>query len=517
MATTSRRALLRPFHQASWNEPIILEQTSPGERGIVPPETEREIAETVGDGVSAIPEALRRKSPPGLPELSQPQVLRHYLRLSQETLGNDVNIHLGLGTCTMKYSPKVNEALVRAPSVAALHPFQNDETVQGLLEAMHLFERVLCEISGMDRFTFQPASGTQGVYANARMIKAFHASRGEDERDEIVTTIFSHPCDAASPATAGLKIVTLYPGPKGYPELDAVKAAVSERTAGLMITNPEDTGIFNPLIDEFVEVVHDAGGLCHYDQANANGILGVTRARDAGFDLCQFNLHKTFSSPHSSMGMPVGACGVTEALAPFLPAPTVEFDGARYSLDYDRPQSIGKVRAFHGVPATVVRALAWALSLGADGLREVAEVAVLNNNYLAKQLEDVRGIDVSLRRREYDASARADPLLARAPEGGDGRRHARRGAPHRRFRRLDVLPEPRAVARRGADDARALGVVFEGRSRHLRGNPAPDLGGGVLRSRRRALVTASQHGPQARGRHAERPGALGAHLAGVPA
>ena len=395
MATTSRRALLRPFHQASWNEPIILEQTSPGERGIVPPETEREIAEAVGDGVSAIPEALRRKAPPGLPELSQPQVLRHYLRLSQETLGNDVNIHLGLGTCTMKYSPKVNEALVRAPWVAALHPFQDDDTVQGLLEAMHLFERVLCEVSGMDRFTFQPASGTQGVYANARMIKAFHSSRGEDERDEIVTTIFSHPCDAASPATAGLKIVTLYPGPKGYPELDAVKAAVSERTAGLMITNPEDTGIFNPLIDEFVEVVHDAGGLCHYDQANANGILGVTRARDAGFDLCQFNLHKTFSSPHSSMGMPVGACGVTEALAPFLPAPTVEFDGARYSLDYDRPQSIGKVRAFHGVPATVVRALAWALSLGADGLREVAEVAVLNNNYLAKQLEDVRGIDVS--------------------------------------------------------------------------------------------------------------------------
>ncbi len=141
MATKSRHALLRPFHQASWNEPIILEQTSPGERGIVPPETEREIAEAVGDGVSAIPEALRRKSPPGLPELSQPQVLRHYLRLSQETLGNDVNIHLGLGTCTMKYSPKVNEALVRAPWVAALHPFQDDDTVQGLLEAIHLFER----------------------------------------------------------------------------------------------------------------------------------------------------------------------------------------------------------------------------------------------------------------------------------------------------------------------------------------------------------------------------------------
>ena len=395
MATTNEHTILRSFHQASWNEPIILEQTSPGERGIVPPATEPEIAEAVGDGLSAIPDALRRAVPPALPELSQPQVLRHYLRLSQETLGNDVDIHLGSGTCTMKYSPKVNDLLIRAPEVAAVHPSQDDDTVQGLLEAFHLFERILCEVSGMDRFTFQPGSGSQGVYANARMIQAYHAARGEEHRNEIVTTIFSHPCDAACPATAGFKVVTLYPGPHGYPEVDAVKAAVSERTAGLMITNPEDTGIFNPHIGEFVEVVHEAGGLCHYDQANANGILGITRARDAGFDLCQFNLHKTFSSPHSSMGMPVGACGVTSELAPFLPTPTVEHDGTRYSLDHDRPQSIGKVRAFHGVPATVVRALAWVLSLGAEGLREVAEVAVLNNNYLAKQLEDVRGIDVS--------------------------------------------------------------------------------------------------------------------------
>jgi glycine dehydrogenase subunit 2 len=170
---------------------------------------------------------------------------------------------------------------------------------------------------------------------------------------------------------------------------------VSERTAGLMITNPEDTGIFNPHIDEIVEIVHDAGGLCHYDQANANGILGITRARDAGFDLCQFNLHKTFSSPHCSMGMPCGASGVTDELAPFLPAPTIEFDGSRYRLDYDRPQSVGTIRAFHGVPATVVRSYAWVMSLGAEGLRQVAEAAVLNNNYLAKKLEAIDGLEVS--------------------------------------------------------------------------------------------------------------------------
>jgi glycine dehydrogenase subunit 2 len=386
---------LRPFHQARWNEPIILEASSPGERGLLVPEAEDEIREAAPDALARIPDSLRRAQPPKLPELSQPQVLRHYLRLSQETLGTDVNIHLGLGTCTMKYSPKVHEELIRSTKVADLHPLQDDDTVQGMLEVLHRFERMLCEISGLDRFSFQPSGGSQAVYANARIMRAYHDARGDADRDEVVTTIFSHPCDGAGPATGGFRVITVYAGDKGYPEPDAIKAAVSERTAGLMITNPEDTGIFNPHIDEIVEIVHDAGGLCHYDQANANGILGITRAREAGFDLCQFNLHKTFSSPHCSMGMPCGAAGVTDELAPFLPTPTIEFDGSRYYLDYDRPQSIGKIRAFHGVPATVVRSYAWVMSLGADGLRDVAEAAVLNNNYLATRLSRVPGIEVS--------------------------------------------------------------------------------------------------------------------------
>jgi glycine dehydrogenase subunit 2 len=386
---------LRPFHQASWNEPVLLEISSPGERGLLVPEVEDGVRAAAKDPFAGIPDSVRRSDPPALPELSQPQVVRHYLRLSQETLGNDVNIHLGLGTCTMKYSPKVNEELIRSPNVADLHPLQDDETVQGMLEVFYRFERMLCEISGMSRFTFQPAGGSQGVYANARMMRAYHEANGDGDRDEVVTTIFSHPCDGASPATAGFKVITVYAGDRGYAEPDAIKAAVSDRTAGLLITNPEDTGLFNPHIDEIVDIVHDAGGLCHYDQANANGILGITRARDAGFDLCQFNLHKTFSSPHCSMGMPCGAAGVTDKLAPFLPAPTVELDGSRYYLDYDRPQAIGKVRAFHGVPASVVRSYAWVLGLGADGLREVAEVAVLNNNYLATRLSAVDGMEVS--------------------------------------------------------------------------------------------------------------------------
>ena len=232
--------------------------------------------------------------------------------------------------------------------------------MQGMLEVFYRFERMLCEISGLSRFTLQPAGRVPGRVRQRPHDARLPRRPGQTtERDEIITTIFSHPCDGAGPATAGYKVITVYAGEKGYPEPDAIRQAVSERTAGLMITNPEDTGLFNPHIEEIVDIVHDAGGLCHYDQANANGILGITRAGDAGFDLCQFNLHKTFSSPHCSMGMPVGACGVTAELEPFLPVPTVEFDGSRYRLEYDRPQSVGKIRAFLGVPATVVRSFAW--------------------------------------------------------------------------------------------------------------------------------------------------------------
>ncbi len=382
----------RRFHQARWDEPVIFELNTPGARAVLPEPVDPAIAKAVGDGVSRLPEAMRRREPPRLPELSQPEVLRHYLRLSQQTLGADLNIDIGQGTCTMKYSPKVNEELARLPGMAELHPLQDESTVQGILEVINQMDLFLRAISGLDRFTFQPGGGSQALLAAAAVIRAYHASRGA-QRDEIITTIFSHPSDAAAPAVAGFKLITLHPDESGLPRLEDLKAALSERTAGLAITNPEDTGIFNPRIAEFTRLVHDAGGLCSYDQANANGLLGVTRAREAGFDMCFFNLHKTFSTPHGSGGPAVGAFGVTRELERFLPVPLVDRDPAtgRYSLNHDLPDSIGKVRGFYGSAAVILRAYAWVMSLGAEGLREVAEIAVLNNNYLLHNILKLRG------------------------------------------------------------------------------------------------------------------------------
>ena len=374
------------YHQARWNEPLIFELGSEGERGILP-------AGKITNQKISIPKNMRREVPPALPEISQVTVLRHYLRLSQENLGAGFIPDFGMATSTMKYNPPVNETLVRDPKFSALHPLQDESTLQGILEIMYKLEQFLKEISGMDHASLQPRAGSQAIYANAAMIRAYHAKRGEGvQRDEIISTIFAHPNDAAAPAVAGYKLITLYPEASGYPSVDALKAALSEHTAGLFITNPDDTGIFNPHIREFVDLVHAAGGLCAYDQANANGLMGVTRAREAGFDLCHFNLHKTFSTPHASGGPATGACCVTDRLAPFLPTPVITFDGKKYSLKYDRPDSIGKVGSFYGVAANFVRAYAWIMMHGADGLYEAAQTAVLNNNYLMQKILEINGV-----------------------------------------------------------------------------------------------------------------------------
>jgi glycine dehydrogenase subunit 2 len=388
---------LRKYHAHVWNEPLIMEMGRTGETGITIPSIEDEINRAVGEVHDYIPSTMQRKNPPRLPELSQPHVLRHYLRLSQETLGMALTIDLGQGTCTMKYSPLINEELVRIPEFYDTHPFQNEQTVQGILEIMYKFARFLGEISGMDEFTFQPGGGAHGVFTNACIIRKFHEVRGElQERNEVITTVLSHPSNAGCPATAGFKVLNLYPDPEtGLPDIEALKAAASKHTAGLFITNPEDTGIFNPQIDEYVKLIHEVGGLCAYDQANSNALFGIARARDAGFDMCQFNIHKAFSSPHASIGPGCGAVGVTKDLEEYLPVPIVTFDRSTYHLDYDRPNSIGKVRQFLGNVENVLRAYAWLMTMGAEGLVQVSETSVMNTNYLIKKMSTVPGVTMA--------------------------------------------------------------------------------------------------------------------------
>lgn len=392
MKRIKRDHLVRRFHQAKWDEPVIFELSNKGERGINVPIADEAIVSAVGDGVSKIPAAMRRKNAPNLPEVAQARVLRHYLRLSQETLGADVNIEIGQGTCTVKYSPKVNEALARLPKITELHPLQAESTAQGILEVMYKMDLFLREISGLDRFSLQPGGGSQAIMTMASIIRAYHKARGEEQkRDEIITTIYSHPSDAAAAIVRGYKIITIYPDKDGYPDLEALKYAVSDRTAGLIVANPEDTGVYNKRIAEFTKIIHEAGGLCCYDQANANGLLGVTRAKEASFDMCFFNLHKTFSTPHGCGGPATGALGVVKELERFLPVPLVAYDNAKYYLDYDLPESIGKVRLFYGVAPVILKAYSWIMSLGADGLYEVAKIAVLNNNYLFKKVLQIKG------------------------------------------------------------------------------------------------------------------------------
>ncbi len=385
----------KKYHQARWVEPLIMEKGSQGERGIlVPLPTEREIS-LAGDVTNLIPSGLERRKPPVLPFLSQMQILRHYLRLSQETIGADLTIDIGQGTCTMKYSPKVHEQLIRSPKIAALHPYQPEETIQGILKIFYDTAEYLKEISGMDYFSLQPSSGSQAIYGAVSMMRAYHHSRGEDkQRDQIITTMLSHPGNPGCAATAGYNVINLYPGDDGLPDMKKLREIVSERTAGLLITNPEDSGLFNHRIREFVDIIHQNGGLCFYDQANLNGLFGITRAREANFDMCHFNLHKTFSSPHGSHGPGAGALGVRQYLAEFLPLPVVEKHGKTYTLNYDRPMSIGKLRKFFGVAPVVVRAYAYIRTLGSEGLKQVSELSILNNNYMLQKMADIPGLSL---------------------------------------------------------------------------------------------------------------------------
>ena len=389
------------YRSVRWNEPIIYELGGEGRRGFAVPEVEEGVVRGAGDVFGSIPRKLRREKGPPLPELSEPEVVRHFIRLSQETFGVDSGINVGVGTCTMKYSPKLNEALVRSPKVTDLHPLQDEGSVQGILEILHRFEGWLCEISGMDAFSLQPRGGAHAVFTNARIIAAFHRANGEgDTKDEIITTVLSHPCNGASPAAAGYKVRTIFPDMEtGIPDIEELKGVVSKRTAGIMITDPYDTGVFDTNLGEYIKMVHEAGGLVAIDQANVNSVLGKLRIGDLGADLCQFNLHKSFSTPHASGGPGCSPIGVKKDLADFLPVPAVVCDGRGYHLDYAKPRSIGKVAEFYGVIPNVLRAYAWVMSMGAEGLLETSEVAMINDNYLIRKLSGIRGVGLPWARR----------------------------------------------------------------------------------------------------------------------
>ena len=387
----TKKVHLKNYHSAVWDEPIVLEMGRPGGRGVIFAEAEDAIKAAVGYAQDHIPGSMRRTEAPALPELSEPEVLRHYLHLSQETLGM-IGISL-FGTCTMKYNPRVNEIVAKMPQMAELHPCQDEDTLQGILEIIHRFDLILRELSGMDQFVFQAGGGADAAYTHACVLRAYHAARGElSQRNEIINTVYTHPCNPGTAATAGFKVITLMPEENGYPSLDALKAAVSERTAGLMVTNPDDLGVYNPNIKEWVKVVHDAGGLCFYDHANFNGVMGVLRAREIGFDACMFMLHKTFGAPKGGMGPAAGAYGCSAELARFVPAPVVSFDGETYRLDFDRPDSVGKVREFWGNIPLVLKAYSWVRSMGAEGILEACHLSVLANNYMEELLMKIPGV-----------------------------------------------------------------------------------------------------------------------------
>ncbi len=384
---------LPEYHAARWDEPIVLEMGRPGRRGTLVGAAEPDVA-AVGDASSLVPEAVRRVAPPALPELSEFEVQRHYLHLSQMTLGM-MGVNL-FGTCTMKYNPRVNEHVAARPWLAELHPGQDEETLQGVLELLHSFDLILRELSGMAQFVFQPGGGADAAYTHACITRAYHAARGElEQRDEVITTIQAHPCNPATSAAAGFKVVTLPLEEDGYPSVEALEAAVSDRTAALMVNNPDDMGVYNPNIKRWVEIVHEAGGLAFYDHANFNGVMGRLRARELGFDACMYMLHKTFGAPKGGGGPAVGAYGCSEELVPFLPRPLVRKEGDRYTLERDAPQSIGKVREYWGNVPVVVKAYAWARAMGAEGIRDAADLSVLANNYMERRLLQVRGVTKS--------------------------------------------------------------------------------------------------------------------------
>lgn len=364
-------------------EALIFEMSVPGRKAYSMPGCD--VPEK--DICSMIPSAFLRESSPELPEVSEVDAVRHFTALSRMNHGVDSGFY-PLGSCTMKYNPKVNEDVSKYSGFSKMHPYQPEKTAQGCLEILYTMDKMLAEITGMERVTLQPAAGAHGEMTGLMIIKAYHEHRGDTKRRKIVVPDSSHGTNPASAAVVGFDVIEVKSNECGGVDLEALKAVMSDEIAGLMLTNPSTLGLFEENIMEISDIVHKAGGLLYYDGANMNAIMGITRPGDMGFDVVHLNLHKTFSTPHGGGGPGAGPVGVKKDLVPFLPRPVIEFTGNGYFLDYDRPESIGKIKSFYGNFGVVVKAFAYIRSLGAEGLREVSEIAVLNANYIRTKLQD---------------------------------------------------------------------------------------------------------------------------------
>jgi len=345
--------------------------------------------------VDDLPADLLRGQAPALPEVSEMDTVRHYTRLSQKNFSIDTHFY-PLGSCTMKYNPRASNSLALLPGFLDRHPLAPDANGQGVLACLYELQEILKAVSGMPASSLAPMAGAQGEFSGVAMIRAYHQSRGDSERTEIIVPDAAHGTNPATAAMCGYKVREIKTGPDGDVDIESLKAAVGPQTAGIMLTNPSTLGVFERRIAEIAKIVHDAGGLLYYDGANMNAILGKVRPGDMGFDVMHFNLHKTFSTPHGGGGPGAGAIAVGKRLEPFLPLPLVANDNGRYRLlgDADRPRSIGRLSAFNGNIGVLLRAYVYARMLGAAGMNRVAEFATLNAAYLARRLE-AAGFDLA--------------------------------------------------------------------------------------------------------------------------
>jgi glycine dehydrogenase subunit 2 len=358
---------------------LLFEKSRPGRRGGGPPRCNLPVPD--------VPAELRRAEPPRLPELAEPELLRHFTELSTRNFGIDTGFY-PLGSCTMKYNPRINERLAMLPGFKDLHPLQDDEAAQGALELMWRLQESLVEISGLHACSLQPAAGSQGELTGLMLMRAYFADRGEHGRDTIVTADTAHGTNPASVTMAGYKLAKVRTDARGNLDVAHLRELVDERTAGLMLTNPSTLGLFDEHIEEIAAIFHDAGALLYYDGANLNAVCGISRPGDMGFDIVHINLHKTFSQPHGGGGPGGGPVVVRDLLEPFLPVPAVVRDeSGAFRRAYDRPKSIGKVRGFTGPFGVFVRSYAYIRMYG-PRLREMSETAVLNANYVLARLKD---------------------------------------------------------------------------------------------------------------------------------